>query len=81
MELEVSDQTLAVSRIIPFGPIQRNWCNSCLTLKAPVFPDHALYDLAAAVVRRIQPHAEADPAAIDVQLLTGLGDLIGATSR
>jgi hypothetical protein len=37
----------------------------------------ALYGLAGEIVRRIEPHTEADPAALLFQLLAGFGNIIG----
>ncbi len=57
-------------------------CNSSFsygTSKPPTLPDSALYGTAGEIVRRILPHTEADPAALYAQLLTGLGNLIGAS--
>lgn len=42
----------------------------------PVLPNRALYGLAGAIVRTIEPHTEADNAALLVQLLIGFGSLI-----
>lgn len=42
----------------------------------PLAPE-AFYGLAGEVVRAIEPHTEADPAAILLQFLTGYGNLIG----
>jgi Protein of unknown function (DUF3987) len=57
-------------------------CNSSFsygTSKPPALPDSALFGTAGEIVRRILPHTEADPAALYAQLLTGLGNLIGAS--
>ncbi len=43
----------------------------------PVLAEEALYGLAGDIVRRIEPHSEADPAALLVQLLAGIGIAIG----
>jgi hypothetical protein len=43
----------------------------------PVLPAQALYGLAGDVVRTIEPHSEADLAAILIQLLCAVGNLIG----
>lgn len=43
----------------------------------PTLEDGALYGLAGDLVRRIEPHTEADPAALLVTLLVMLGNLIG----
>ena len=40
-------------------------------------PEEALYGLAGDVVRTIEPHTEADPAALLVQFLVGIGNVIG----
>lgn len=39
--------------------------------------DAAFYGVAGELVRRIEPHSEADPAALLIGLLTGFGNLIG----
>lgn len=46
----------------------------------PVLSDKALYGLAGYVVRTIEPHSEADNAALLVQFLAGFGNLIGKTA-
>ncbi|MBX7062692.1 MAG: DUF3987 domain-containing protein [Pyrinomonadaceae bacterium] len=46
----------------------------------PVLSDKALYGLAGECIRLIEPHTEADPAAMLVQLLAGFGSLIGRTA-
>ena len=43
----------------------------------PELPDAALHGLVGDLVRKIDPHTEADPAAVLVTLLTVLGNLIG----
>jgi hypothetical protein len=43
----------------------------------PVLPSAALHGLAGDLVRTIEPHSEADPAAILIQTLTAVGNLIG----
>lgn len=43
----------------------------------PVLPDKALYGLAGEVVRIIEPHSEADPAALVIQFLVAAGNMIG----
>jgi hypothetical protein len=43
----------------------------------PVLPKAALYGLAGDVVRAIEPHSEADPAAILIQTLVAVGNMIG----
>lgn len=50
-----------------------NSFNSCL-------PDEAYYGLAGEVVRMIEPHTEADNAALLVQFLSGFGNLINRTA-
>ena len=39
--------------------------------------DAAFYGLAGEIVRTIEPHSEADPCALLVQILVGIGSLIG----
>jgi hypothetical protein len=43
----------------------------------PVLAEEAFYGLAGDIVRIIEPHTEADPAALLVQLLAGIGIAIG----
>lgn len=43
----------------------------------PVLPQAALHGLAGDVVRTIAPHSEADPAAILIQALAAVGNMIG----
>ncbi|MHB8391411.1 MAG: YfjI family protein [Acidobacteriaceae bacterium] len=43
----------------------------------PELPNPALHGLAGDVVRAIEPHSEADPAAIIMQFLTAFGNIIG----
>lgn len=50
------------------------------SLSIPVLSDTALYGLAGEIVRTIEPHTEADNAALLVQLLAGFGCLIGKTA-
>jgi len=44
----------------------------------PVLPDAALYGIAGDVVRAIEPHSEADPAAILIQILVAVSNMIGS---
>ncbi|HXY08977.1 MAG TPA: DUF3987 domain-containing protein [Terriglobales bacterium] len=50
-------------------------------LARPNWPDvlkhEALYGLAGEIVRTIEPHSEADPAALLIQFLVGFGNVIG----
>ena len=39
--------------------------------------DEAMYGLAGEIVRKIEPHSEADPAALLIQLLVGFGSVVG----
>jgi hypothetical protein len=50
------------------------------SISLPVLSDAALYGLAGEIVRTIEPHTEADNAALLVQLLAGFGCLIGKTA-
>ena len=43
----------------------------------PTLPAAALHGLAGDVVRTIEPHSEADPAAILIQILVAMGNMIG----
>jgi len=49
-------------------------------LPFPVLSDKALFGLAGYVVRKIEPHTEADNAALLIQFLAGFGSLIGKTA-
>jgi hypothetical protein len=75
------DARLRRLHIIPYVPEPDdefvNPSNSSVKMRAPTLPDHVLYGPAGEVVRRLAPHTEADPAAVYVQLLTGLGNMIG----
>ena len=44
----------------------------------PTLPGAALHGLAGDVVRTIEPHSEADPAAILIQTLAAVGNLVGS---
>lgn len=46
----------------------------------PVLSEAALYGVAGETVRTIEPHTEADNAALLIQLLAGFGSLIGKTA-
>ncbi len=46
----------------------------------PVLSEKALFGLAGDVVRKIEPHTEADNAALLIQFLAGFGSLIGKTA-
>ncbi|MGI9036366.1 MAG: primase C-terminal domain-containing protein [Pyrinomonadaceae bacterium] len=50
------------------------------SLSIPVLSNTALYGLAGEIVRTIEPHTEADNAALLIQLLVGFGCLIGKTA-
>jgi Bifunctional DNA primase/polymerase, N-terminal len=43
----------------------------------PALPAAALFGLAGDIVRTVEPHSEADPAAILIQALTAVGNLVG----
>ena len=49
-------------------------------ISVPVLSDVALFGLAGDIVRAIEPHTEADNAALLIQLLAGFGCLIGKTA-
>lgn len=49
-------------------------------LPFPVLSDKAFFGLAGYVVRKIEPHTEADNAALLIQFLAGFGSLIGKTA-
>lgn len=44
----------------------------------PTLADEALHGLAGEIVRTIEPHSEADPVAILVNLLIGFGNMVGS---
>ena len=46
-------------------------------VEAPVLSDAALYGVAGEIIRKIEPHTEAHPAALLLQLLAGVGNMIG----
>jgi len=47
----------------------------------PILADPALHGLAGDVVRAVEPHSEADPAAVLMQFLTAFGNVIGTGSH
>jgi hypothetical protein len=47
----------------------------------PILADPALYGLAGEVVRAVEPHSEADPAAVLMQFIAAFGNVIGAGSH
>jgi hypothetical protein len=51
--------------------------SNSLFVGEPILPDAALYGIAGAIIRKIEPHTETHPAALLIQLLVGLGNLIG----
>ncbi len=50
------------------------------SISVPVLSNAALYGLAGEIVRTIEPHTEADNAALLIQLLVGFGCLVGKTA-
>lgn len=58
------------------GLFSANSLNSSFVTQ-PTLPDTALHGVVGDIVRRIEPHTETHPAAVLVQLLVGLGNLIG----
>lgn len=50
------------------------------SISAPILSERAYYGLAGEIIRTIEPHTEADNAALLIQLLTGFGSLIGKTA-
>ena len=79
---ELSEIARNVMRYAPDAPIARrdnNFGNDepFESLAFPRLPEAALYGVAGDVVRVIEPHTEADSAALLVQLLAGFGCLIG----
>ncbi len=61
-------------------PENRNAPNFSDKIQFPVLSDKAFYGLAGAAVKIIEPHTEADNAALLIQLLAGFGNLIGKTA-
>lgn len=57
--------------------------SSSLTLHSvtPKLSEKALHGLAGDIVRAIEPHSEADPAALLIQTLVGFGNIIGRTAH
>src|SRR5688572_1296403 len=51
-----------------------------INLNYPKLSDLAVHGLSGEIVRIIEPHTEADPAALLVQLLAGFGSLINKTA-
>lgn len=58
-------------------PLSAHSALSAQSLGPPELPDAALHGLVGDLVHRIDPHTEADPAAVLITLLTVLGNLIG----
>ena len=58
---------------LPFG--------KSLTLPPTALSAAAYHGLAGAIVRRIEPHTEADPAALLLTLLTMFGNLVGRSAH
>lgn len=81
-KLEESELALIVKSVMRYSPhINGNEDRSGESLALPKLPDTALYGLAGDIVRTIEPHTEADNAALLVQLLSGVGCLIGKTAH
>jgi predicted transcriptional regulator len=68
------------SASIPIDETDETATNESDITAFPVLSEKALFGLAGAVVRKIEPHTEADNAALLVQFLAGFGSLIGKTA-
>src|SRR5712671_70478 len=62
---------------IPSEPVDA--CDGLLTHRhwPDPLPSEAYHGLAGEIVRAIEPHTEADPAALLLQLLAGFGSIVG----
>lgn len=71
VNMDDADSPVALSGppAAPEGSSQNNWPEP--------LKDEALHGLAGEIVRAIEPHSEADPAALLVQFLVGFGSVIG----
>jgi predicted transcriptional regulator len=69
-----------LSPSIPIDETDETAPNESNRTAFPVLSEKALFGLAGAVVRKIEPHTEADNAALLVQFLAGFGSLIGKTA-
>jgi len=59
------------------GRQPRHFAHNALIAQWPILAEEAFYGLAGDVVRELEPHTEADTAALLIQLLAGFGNLIG----
>ena len=64
----IAEAARKISGRSPLKPWERPW---------PAMDQEAYHGLAGDVVRTIEPHTEADPVAILVQVLTNVGNIIG----
>ena len=85
LETHNSQELLQLCHETPIYQAQYNFseqkdCPIEESLAIPVLSETALYGLAGEIVRTIEPHTEADNAALLIQLLAGFGCLIGKTA-
>jgi len=84
-ETEVASIAKSVTRYSPEDSIfdtaaKTDDAEEVESISVPVLSNTALYGLAGEIVRTIEPHTEADNAALLIQLLVGFGCLIGKTA-
>src|SRR5436305_191665 len=70
-ESERSEETVSAETLLSLNSLISPACDT------PKLPDSALYGVIGDLVRRIEPHTEAHPAALLIQFLTGLGSIFG----
>src|SRR5204862_2402688 len=70
-ESERSEETVSAETLLSLNSLISPACDT------PKLPDSALYGVIGDLVRRIEPHTEAHPAALVIQFLTGLGSIFG----
>jgi Protein of unknown function (DUF3987) len=69
--------SITVANLLVTTPEQIDSPFSPYEIEIPKLDEAALYGLAGAIVRKIEPHTETHPAALLTQLLVGAGNLIG----
>jgi hypothetical protein len=77
-DLEVRKAQLAVMNNNPGSPEPGEYPGDQGSWPAPLEPE-AYHGAAGDIVRAIEPHSEADPAALLIQLLIGFGNAVGRT--
>jgi len=82
---EVASIAKSVTRYLPEdsifnAPAKPEQAEEIESISIPVLSENALYGLAGEIVRAIEPHTEADNAALLIQMLVGFGSLIGKTA-